>query len=309
MKADRLLSMITLLTEHKLLSATRLAEMLEVSPRTIYRDVETLSMAGFPIYTTTGKYGGIGILDSYKIDKQLLNVFDIKALLLGLHSIDNIIPNQSTRSTSLKITNLIAQQHQNEIHEQQEQIKIDPSSWQKSTTLTQDFELLQAAIQNKQVIRFFYIDRMGNPTNREIEPYTLLFKSSHWYLQGFCLQKQENRLFKLERMREIELLSRTFLLRGDKEKNPELTFQDEQCIQVTLRIQEEILHRILLLYGEECILSKQENGYMIQIPLQDNAWGIQYILGLGAACECLEPVSLRQKIIQMLDQMQAQYKQ
>lgn len=305
MKADRLLSIITLLTETDLISAPRLAEILEVSPRTIYRDIETLSMAGIPIFTTTGKYGGIGILDSYKVNKHLLNVNDVKALLLGLNSIDKIIPNQSLLNTKLKIKNIVDENHSNNINNQ---ILIDPSSWGKGANIIQTFETIQKAIQSYKIIYFSYIDRMNNSTKRKVEPHCLIFKSSNWYLQAYCLEKNDYRLFMLQRISNIELSDETYSLReNDYDSFKDLHFNDSNIITVKLRIYAEIINKFILQYGTECILSKQKNHYIIQIPLPANEWGHQYILSLSDKCECLEPIYFREKIKYLIQNMLNQY--
>lgn len=305
MKADRLLSIITLLTETDLISAPRLAEILEVSPRTIYRDVETLSMAGIPIFTTTGKYGGIGILDSYKVNKQLLNVNDVKALLLGLNSIDKIIPNQSLFNTKLKIENIVDADPSNSIDNH---ILIDPSSWSKGANIIQTFETIQKAIQSNKLIYFSYIDRIHNLTKRKVEPYRLIFKSSNWYLQAYCLEKNDYRLFMLQRISNIELSDETYSQReSDYNSTKDLHFNDSDIITVKLRIHTEIINKFIVQYGTECILSKQKDHYIIQIPLQANEWGHQYILSMSDKCECLEPIYFREKIKQLLQSMLNQY--
>lgn len=305
MKADRLLSIITLLTETDLISAPRLAEILEVSPRTIYRDIETLSMAGIPIFTTTGKYGGIGIMDSYKVNKHLLNVNDVQTLLLGLNTIDKIIPNQSLFHTKLKIENIVDEDRHNNM---KNQILIDPSSWCERTNIIQTFENIQKAMQSNQIISFSYIDRMNNSTKRKVEPSHLIFKSSNWYLQAYCLEKNDYRLFKLQRISNIELSDETYTLREneyDSFQNPQ--FNDSNIITVKLRIHAEIINKFLLEYGTECILSKQKDHYIIQIPLQANEWGYQYILSLCDKCECLEPIYFREKIKYLIQNMLNQY--
>lgn len=305
MKADRLLSIITLLTETDLISAPRLAEILEVSPRTIYRDIETLSMAGIPIFTTTGKYGGIGILDSYKVNKHLLNVNDVQALLLGLNSIDKIIPNQSLFHTKLKIENIVDENHHNNM---KNQILIDPSSWCERTNIIQTFEIIQKEMQSNQIIYFSYIDRMNNSTKRKVEPSRLIFKSSHWYLQAYCLEKNDYRLFKLQRISNIELSDETYSLRENKNDSfQDLQFNDSDVINVKLRIHADIINKFILEYGTECILSKQKDHYIIQIPLQANEWGYQYILSMCDKCECLEPIYLRENIKSLIQSMLNQY--
>lgn len=306
MKADRLMSIVMLLTEKKLMSATQLANMLEVSPRTIYRDIDTLSMAGIPIYTTTGKYGGVGILDSYKIDKQLLNVHEISTLLIGLNSLNKVLPNQSLINTKIKIKNLIDQQHHQEINDLNHQIKIDPSPWNGSNSITEVFSNLQDAQKQLRRVRFTYSDKMGTSTQREVEPYQLLFKGSHWYLQAYCIDRRDFRTFMLQRMSNVELLEATYTLReipmGEK------PFQDDQVTLVKLCVNERLLNKLQSQYGKNFTHTQTHQGHIVQIPLPLNEVGYRYILGFGDDCECLEPLELREMMMKMVKNLHTLYK-
>lgn len=88
MKIERLISMIMILLRRELVSATELAKIFKVTTRTIYRDVETLSMANIPIYTVQGRDGGIGLMPTYKVDKKLLTSKDLQNILTALHGVE-----------------------------------------------------------------------------------------------------------------------------------------------------------------------------------------------------------------------------
>jgi predicted DNA-binding transcriptional regulator YafY len=87
MKIDSLISIMMVLLNCERMSATRLADLFEVTPRTIYRDVAALEQAGIPVFTMAGAEGGIGIVPEYKVDKSFFTVSDIQTLLMGLDSI------------------------------------------------------------------------------------------------------------------------------------------------------------------------------------------------------------------------------
>jgi predicted DNA-binding transcriptional regulator YafY len=107
LKIDRLISIIMILLERKKISATKLAEMFEVSTRTIYRDMETINAAGIPILTFPGINGGIGIMEEYKIDKKLFTTSDITTLLMGLGSISSTLTNDEIINTLAKVKGLV----------------------------------------------------------------------------------------------------------------------------------------------------------------------------------------------------------
>lgn len=87
MKVDRLISIIMILLDKERIGAQELADMFEVSPRTIYRDIDAINMAGIPIRSTSGVGGGFEIMPQYKVDKKVFSTTDLSALLMGLSSI------------------------------------------------------------------------------------------------------------------------------------------------------------------------------------------------------------------------------
>ena len=111
MKIDRLVSIIIILLERKKISASELAEMFEVTPRTIYRDIEAISLAGIPIVTYPGVNGGIGIMDEYKIDKKIFTKSDVETLLIGLSSMSSAFSKGEIKYTLAKIKGLFPEEH------------------------------------------------------------------------------------------------------------------------------------------------------------------------------------------------------
>lgn len=307
MRADRLLSIVMILMEKKQISASALSKMLEVSTRTIYRDIETLSMAGIPIYTTTGVKGGIGILESYKVDKQLLNLNDITALLIGLNSIDRVYSNKTLTDLNLKIRNLLNEKHYDQLETRIKQIRIDHS--EKSTSnLTELFEDIKQAMDQKVLMEFTYKDRLGAVTNRKVEPYRLLYKNKEWYLQAFCKDRLDYRNFKLNRMSEIKLMNETYTDRElPLDTLDHMEFKDEEIQQVILRVTDKKIDSFLSQYGQQCILSVNQNLYTIQIPMSINEWACHYILSFGDECECVEPLELRNAIVTTIHKLKDKY--
>ena len=91
MKVDRLVSIIMTLLDKKRMGAQELADMFEVSPRTIYRDIDAINLAGIPIRSISGVGGGFEIMPEYKIDKKVFSTADLSAILMGLSSLSNMV--------------------------------------------------------------------------------------------------------------------------------------------------------------------------------------------------------------------------
>lgn len=307
MKSDRLISIIIILTEKKMISAPALAKLLEVSTRTIYRDIETLSMAGIPIYTTTGKNGGIGISDSYKIDKQLLHLKDITSLLVGLNSMNEILPQKSLNTVTLKIKGLLDKENKEDVEKRIAQFKISHTNKEVIQSV-KILEYIQCAIQKEKLLKIVYKDKACKLTKRNVEPYRMLYKGNTWYLQGYCLSKHDFRTFRLNRIVHFEMLDIPFVPREVPiSQLNEFRFHDKNICIAKLRITDKLKGKFISLYGDQCIIAEYNDYCIVQIPIPINDWGLNHILGFGEDCQCLEPYKLKEAIKSKLKKMIGNY--
>lgn len=196
MKIDRLIGILSILLQEEKITAPELAEKFEVSRRTINRDIEDLCKAGIPISTSQGVGGGISIMDGYKMDRTILSSKDMQMIMAGLRSLDSVSGSNYYGQLMEKI-----KAGSSEFVSGNESILIDLSSWYKDS-LSPKIETIQEAIEFRKTIRFRYYAPSGD-SEREIEPYYLIFKWSSWYVYGFCRLRGDFRLFKLNRMDKI----------------------------------------------------------------------------------------------------------
>ena len=206
MKLYRLLHLMNILANNEKTTIKYLSEKLEVSRRTIYRDLEDLSMAGFPIVSTPGYGGGISIVEGYRFDKNLLTSEDWEQILTGLNAIKTMGDNE-------KIEYLIGRIAPKDIQtiNEQSDIVVDLSQWYDDDA--QDlFVDIRSAINNKQLLSIDYQTKTSS-THREIEPYKLIFKERDWYLYAFCRLRDAFRLFKVNRISSYELVNTYFIPR------------------------------------------------------------------------------------------------
>lgn len=177
MKIERLIGILSILLQQKTVTAPYLAEKFEVSRRTINRDVEALASAGIPIYTTQGVNGGISILEGCAIDKTLLTSSELQAILAGLRSIDSV---SGTNRYAQLMEKLSAGSSSYITGDRS--ILIDLDSW-KELELPDKIEKIQDAIYSSRRICFSYHSPHGE-SDRDIEPYYLIFRWSSWYVMG-----------------------------------------------------------------------------------------------------------------------------
>ncbi|WP_291571731.1 helix-turn-helix transcriptional regulator [Clostridium sp. UBA4548] len=298
MKIDRLISIIMVLLQRKKISATKLAEMFEVSPRTIYRDIETINSAGIPIITYPGINGGIGIMEEYKIDKKLFTTSDIETLLIGLGSISNAITNDEIINTLAKVKGLVPDEQIRDIELKSSQITIDLTPWIGNKNLQPNLEKIKKALNDKKVLSFEYSKSSGKRSNRRIEPYRLVLKESHWYLQGYCDLRQDFRTFKLSRISTLEILEDTFIPREFHAKTlGSWGYIEKNIITIKLIVHESLIEKMVEHCGEENIQPYEDNKFIVNFPFIEDDFGYNLLLSFGDKCECLEPARVRQEVI------------
>lgn len=211
MKLERLMAITMLLLNQKRVQARELADRLEVSLRTVYRDLETLSMSGIPLVAYPGNEGGFEIMESFRLDRQMLSFDELHALFTavrGLHSTQAMKQRQMDRLLE-KVGALISRAEQERMAAA-DQVAIDLTPWNSGAAAHALYESLHAAVREKKRIRFAYTDGKGAETERLVEPQMLVLKGYVWYVHGYCLTREDYRLFRLTRMRDLQVLADSF---------------------------------------------------------------------------------------------------
>lgn len=296
------------LLQRKKVSATKLAEMFEVTPRTIYRDIETINSAGIPIVTYPGVNGGIGIMEEYKIDKKLFTTTDIATLLMGLGSISRAMTNDEIINTLAKVKGLIPEEQFRDIELKSNQITIDLAPWIGNKDLQSNLEKIKKALNNRKLLSFNYSSRDGQKSSRKVEPYRLVLKESHWYLQGYCVSKQDYRIFKLSRISTLEILDEIFIPREFNAKSlGAWDYIERNIIIIKLLVDESLRDRMIEHSGEENIQSYGDNKLIVNFPFVEDEFGYNLLLSFGDKCECLEPPNVREELIKRIKNILSVY--
>ncbi|MCD7909027.1 MAG: YafY family transcriptional regulator, partial [Clostridium sp.] len=173
MKVDRLVSIIMILLDKKRIRAQELADMFEVSPRTIYRDIDVINMAGIPVLSTSGVGGGFEIMDKYKIDKKVFSTADLSTLLMGLSSLSNVVRGDELVQALAKVKSFIPADSAKDIELKVNQICIDLSPWMGNSNIQPYLEIIKAALQESRQLSFEYVAHHGKKSARTVEPYQL----------------------------------------------------------------------------------------------------------------------------------------
>ena len=200
MKNNRLFRLLYYVLSKRKVTASQLAEHFEVSIRTIYRDIDNLSSAGIPIYATQGKGGGIEISRDFILNQSLLSQEEkeqIMNVLQGLGTTSDL----SDKNLLMKLSALFNMEMIN-------WFEVDFQGW-NSTHDTALFQNLKLAILNKNLISFDYFSHLQE-TTRIVKPIRLWFKGFNWYLYAFCLSRNDYRLFKLSRIKNLKTLKERY---------------------------------------------------------------------------------------------------
>ena len=246
MKVERLLSMIMTLLAKERVGAQELAEQFEVSPRTIYRDIDAINMAGIPVRSTSGVGGGFEIMPSYKLDKKVFSTAELSTLLMGLSGLSGMMRGEELVNTLAKVKSFIPADRAKDIELKANQVCIDLSPWMDTQNIQPYLEIMKTALQESRLLTFAYVDQHGNKTVRTVEPYQLVLKSSHWYLQGYCHIRNDYRLFKLSRISGLQMQGETFTPRNYQK--PILDFEDvleTMQTRIKIRIHQSVMDGVL----------------------------------------------------------------
>lgn len=298
MQINRLFEIVYILLDKETVKAKALADRFEVSTRTIYRDIELLSASGIPIYMKKGKGGGISLLPDFILNKAVLTQEEKTNIIASLKAV-NLVDLSEAGHVLNKLSSVLGESST-------DWIEVEFTSWGNIEEERQLFNLLKQAILKKQAIRFSYANGKGEATKRKVYPLKLCFKGQSWYLYGYCTMREDERFFKLRRIKEMEVIEEAFKMQAPPRIFKEDKVFEEEYIRLKLRIDEHMAYRI---YDEFQYFNKLEDGSFIgEIMYPKGEWVYSYIASFGGACEVLEPIEVREEVIKRLKKTLNNYK-
>lgn len=315
LKTERLLETVFLLLDKRKVTAEELATRFGVSKRTVLRDMESLSLAGIPIYSRQGKEGGFSLMETFILDKSLLTAEEQKEILSALETIKPFVEKDSEKLL-VKLKGIFSS-----TETQTDWLEVDFSRWGKKTCDTKKFNLLKSCILKRQPIAFAYSNTSGKTESRQAYPLKLVFKKNTWYLQGFCPDKNDYRTFKLNRLRELSVLPGSFedkyrpplldnpeyILENPATNPPDTTMQnppdtdnqnppdtDNQnppvpVISLTLQFSPEVAYRVYDEFEPEEIKRNDDGSFTVEVSYPETDWVYGYILSFGSTVTVISP--------------------
>lgn len=311
MRGDRLVMILLLLQSYGKMTAKQLAERLEVTERTIYRDMEALSSAGIPVYAERGKNGGWLLLDDYQTKLTGLKEDEIRALFVSPSEklLADLGMIRSTENARNKLLAALPRSYREQAKTVWNRIHIDTSTWRKQKETASSFEILKDAIWQEHQLQIQYLRADGTTIDRIVHPLGLVAKGSRWYLVA-STDNETIRTYRASRIHCAQLLDESFT--RPKNFNLAQYWEDSTTsfisklpqYKVIAEARPSILPRLTFtdrFVQIEKMETKEETASWIPIKLifqtEEEAKG--YLLGFANQIRVIKPKELHKQLIAM----------
>lgn len=286
MKTSRMFSILIYLLQKQKVSAEELANTFEVSTRTIYRDMDALSAMGIPIISYLGKNGGFTLIDNYQLDKFTFNEEEKKFLLEGLTLKSELFDNHQLSTLQRKIE--LLKENKEVDHTT---ITISSSTLHRPTIEEETkvkIKKVLSIIEQGDKIQISYVSQTANNSSRIIQPLKLNFMNGSWYVEAFCESREALRLFKLTRIRSMEVIhdkTRHALL----EKTDLHTTASAKLEKITLLFSKSELGKLYDFFTEKEISIFEDGRVKVTFTYDTNKNLLPFLLMFGRHVQILSP--------------------
>lgn len=315
MRADRLLSIMLILQAQGKTTTTALAKKLEVSRRTILRDIAALSIAGVPVHAEAGHGGGVYLDGHYRVSLTGLKEAEVRALFVSSRPgpLGDIGLGMAAEATLLKLFAALPSLHRQEAERMQQRIHLDPAWWWHKGEMLPYLEALKTAVFGDYCVRVCYERGDGSVSARILEPYSLVAKASVWYL--IARRDGDLRTYRVSRFTAVEVLDRHFERDGTFELDSYWHSHATEFLAgipsfaFTLRLHAASV-QFMNLYasGRYTIRDTSTDGAVLIVDVRMSSLeeARMLVLGLGADAEIIEPDTLREAVLLQAQQIVAQ---
>jgi predicted DNA-binding transcriptional regulator YafY len=304
MRASRLLSILILLQLRGRLTAEELADEFEVSERTIYRDIDALSMAGVPVYGDRGPGGGFALLDGYQTRLTGLAADEVEAMpMIGLANVATDLGlGHAASAAQRKLLAALPRGRQQSADRVAERVHFDPVDWYRAAEPLPHLPAITRAVLDQRLVTMRYESWRGT-REWEVEPLGLVMKAGIWYL--VATGRGKKRIFRLSNMDNVTVLTEG-LVRPDAFDLPvwwqaeQARFDAELFSEIaTLRVSPLGRQRLAALSprGAAAVRACKAEGWaMVEMAIENSDHGARELLGLGAEIEVIAPANFRARV-------------
>ncbi len=281
MKNSRLFEILYLLVEKRALTAGELAKRLEVSERTIYRDIDALSAAGIPVFTQKGQGGGIRLMDQFILDRTLLSQADQDEILFALQA--TLATGGGTEGDTLARLSALFRRKGTDW------LEVDFTGWGSGAVERENFAPVKQSILGRRLLSFTYYNSSGEKSRRTVEPAKLVFKGGCWYLSAFCQTRRDWRVFRLVRMENLVLEEGGFPLRTPPQQLEPPLPSTYRGVDLHLRFHPSAAWRVRDYFHPSQITPETGGHLLVNCTFPENAWLLSFLLFFGSQMEVLSP--------------------
>jgi predicted DNA-binding transcriptional regulator YafY len=297
--ATRLISLIMLLQNRSNRKAAELARELGVSIRTVHRYFEMLDELGIPLYSERGPAGGFSLVRGYKMPPLVLSPEEAVAVGLGASLVEEMwgaLYRDAARGAQAKLENLLPDDQRQEIAWAQRSLVAAGLQRAELGTIQSTLETLRSALRETRRIRLVY-EAVGRaePTCREFDPYTLVYRWGHWYAAGFCHLRSAMRLLRVDRIREINILGEGFTIpiSYDSHKFLETELQPQPAVLAHLRFAPQAAGFVRdASIGWSNITEQPDGSLEATLPAADLQFAASMAISFGPLVTILDPPEL-----------------
>jgi predicted DNA-binding transcriptional regulator YafY len=316
MRADRLLSILLLLQVRRRITAGELARRLEVSERTIHRDMEALGTAGIPVVAERGTGGGWRLLGEYRTNLTGLNEAEIQALFLTRppRLLADLGLDKASEAALIKLLAAMPSPSRRGAEDVRQRIYVDAAGWRQEREAVPCLPILQEAVWQERRVHFSY-PHGDEYAVREADPLGLVAKGSAWYLVAAV--GGEPRSYRVARIREAALLDEPCVRPPDFDL---AAFWERSTVEFTARVPryparlraDPTIVRRIRTEGRYARVEREEppdaDGWIpLEMLFEEEHNAVEYILSFGAHLEVLEPAALREQVIAAAKGVLARY--
>ncbi|MCL2386215.1 MAG: YafY family transcriptional regulator [Defluviitaleaceae bacterium] len=288
MKLDRMLGILNNLLQNDRVTAPYLAEKFEVNRRTIGRDIDALCQAGIPIVTHQGTGGGISIAEGFKLDKSILTADELSGIIAAIKGIGSV----SEQSQIERVLDKLGA-NANAVVSMHEPIVIDLASYYKGQ-LTEKIEIIKRAILTGLLIEFDYYYGKGE-SRRKIEPYIVIFQWTSWYVFGFCLERQDWRMFKLNRLWNLRQTDEPFTMRDIPPEKRDFNSHLTDDIKLVALFDKSAKYQLIEAFGLDSF-HEDDEGLHFEFGYSNRNYMMGWLLSFGDKVKVLQPPDIADEI-------------
>ncbi|WP_306010662.1 YafY family protein [Paenibacillus sp. FSL H8-0548] len=293
--------MTVLLLNRGRISAKELADRFEVSTKTIYRDMDTLSQSGIPVFAHQGTTGGFEIMEQYTISRQYLTLGEISSIIAAVKGMGTALDDATFSSLLEKVEVLLNRSEKDGVSHRGESLVFDLNPWAQGPVARHKVNLFKEAIEASRRVQLSYINRNGTETERETEPYALILKGNVWYLHAYCLLREQFRVFRLSRVQQFHSLPGTF----ERRQTPVLDSYawDQEWLgtdetEVTLVFRAQVRYRVGDAFPADQVTVLEDGTLRVKRMFTLDEWFYGMLLSYGDQVMVEQPDYIAEEVIQ-----------